>query len=217
MTIKPFCEVGLRPASVVVEPASSVHRQFGEDRNLLPLLRLVTSHPTAKMTATAATIPMNSGAEEEQHVVVWEVELTVDSVWLRDELAAPTEEDDEDSVALEIVAAERTNAPLAGLSSAPPGKAAVIVVAWAVSDGVNSTEQDPSVSRHELAGAKSVPLLLCHVMVPLGEAPVTVAVQVMGEANPRVGGEQVTVTLGSARTMEIVKSPELGALPESPW
>jgi hypothetical protein len=159
--------------------------------------------------------------EDERDVPDRAPEVVVEIVALGEEVGCELElvndEVEEVDDVIEVVAAEMTNTPLAGLSSGPPGKAAVIVVGWAVSDGVYSTEQDPSVSTHELAGVKSVPLLLCHVMVPLGDAPVTVAVQVMGVATPSAEGEQVTVTLGSARTMEIVKFPELGALPESPW
>jgi hypothetical protein len=132
-------------------------------------------------------------------------------------LSVSVEECEEDDDVFEALAgAERTKAPAPGSSSGPPGYLAVIVVADVVWAGVKLTEHDPPASTQASAGVNPVPLLLCQVTVPLGDAPVTVAVQVMSEPMASSGGEQLTVTLARALTTEIVKLPELGELLASP-
>jgi hypothetical protein len=64
------------------------------------------------------------------------------------------------------------------------------------------TAHDPPESVHVVAGEKFATPLLAHVMVPVGEAPETLAVQVVGEPVAIGDGEQVTVLVVTSFTTE---------------
>jgi hypothetical protein len=64
------------------------------------------------------------------------------------------------------------------------------------------TAQDPAESVHVVAGEKLATPLLAHVIVPVGETPETLVVQVVGEPMAMGDGEHSTLVVVTAFTTE---------------
>ena len=78
------------------------------------------------------------------------------------------------------------------------------------------TAHDPAERVHVLSGEKSATPLEAHVMVPAGDAPVTVAVQVVREPGTRSEGVQLALTFGVALMAVTANVPDVAGLVESP-
>ena len=78
------------------------------------------------------------------------------------------------------------------------------------------TAQDPAESVQVAAGEKLATPLLAHVMVPVGETPETLAVQVLGEPVETGDGEHTTVVVVVLFTTESENRPEFCGFSTSP-
>lgn len=92
----------------------------------------------------------------------------------------------------------------------------MIVTGEVAVGGVYSTAHDPPERSHVTAGENSATLLDAQVIVPVGDAPVTVAVQTVAVPGETGEGAQLVAMFGVALDGLRVKLPAVTGLKELP-
>lgn len=125
----------------------------------------------------------------------------------------------DDVIVIDVVVTAATvseKTPELGSLFASPEYVAVIVTGEVAVGGVYSTAHDPPERSHVIAGENSATLLDAQVMLPVGDAPMTVAVQTVAAPGETGDGVQLIATCDMALDGLRAKLPAVTGLRELP-